>query len=695
MNTAVNTAKLYTIVVDFKGQLHTIDFNNQPVLKDKIENTLNLNSIHDADLKVKSLTFNKKGYTLNFDCLTVVSFLSDIHDTFLKLNRVSDALYLNNIDSYSIIKKALNDENRKVYYINTISNTFRIIAVHHSYNSPNDLLDQNENCLKVPFFVSAPIDAILNAYNEHKRTIQNSYKIYSHHLTEIERINTLIRYYSKCNPSLDLYKKPVQQIPECLKGNFGLIGITLFLQVTDKMKHSGFVFTDNKLHCVLNRQVGQSNQLIYVLQGKYKNMSYSKNWIKTYNSEIYVPYDYAYNAGIECYINDEEESTTDLSDLSFSHSCGYYNDDKTVHDGQLYDSEEIVTLYNGETCHIDDAYWVESENEYYPDDEVVIDIHGTCILSDNSIRYLGHYYSIHDNEVSTCCSCDDHFHIDQLTYSEQNDGNYCEECYEEESNDCLNRMDYSENVLDHKGFGTTDLYINKKPVYVGLELECLADSYDSDIESINSFIADTDYCIACKDGSLDDSYGVEFIFRPEGLKQQKSNVADLIYQIGHNVNNKTFDSYDDNYGLHVHISSHFLGKATKLKIQNFVNIHFDEFIGFIGGREATTFQRYKSERFNKLDTQRYNFVNILNSATIEYRFPAGVVNEEHINVNLELAQALTLYCKFELSLLLLRSNANTAMMNFIEWVNNHSDDYPLLTVVLNDKAKCKLISEAA
>ena len=90
-------------------------------------------------------------------------------------------------------------------------------------------------------------------------------------------------------------------------------------------------------------------------------------------------------------------------------------------------------------------------------------------------------------------------------------------------------------------------------------------------DEVNNFSSSCSYAIPTEDGSLDSSRGCEFIFRPEGLEVQKDNVNDLIDKIGSCLNHRTKDTYDEDYGLHVHASSHFLGFASKLKIQKFVS----------------------------------------------------------------------------------------------------------------------------
>lgn len=240
-------------------------------------------------------------------------------------------------------------------------------------------------------------------------------------------------------------------------------------------------------------------------------------------------------------------------------------------------------------------------------------------------------------------------------------------------------MSYDTDVLRVKGYGKTPLFINKKPVYVGLEIEALAIDDSGEIENINKFSTQSTYLVPTKDGSLDDDFGIEFIFRPEGLEEQKANVADFVDSVDCSLDH----DFNDNYGIHVHVSNHFLGKATKLKIQNFVSLNCKHYVT-IGGRESTGYQKVKDDHFNQLNRDRYQMVNILPAHTIEFRFPASIIEEDHINLNLENALATVMFCKFHLNLLDLRKDHETAFLQYCKFVKSNSAQYPLLAEKLDE-----------
>ena len=91
-------------------------------------------------------------------------------------------------------------------------------------------------------------------------------------------------------------------------------------------------------------------------------------------------------------------------------------------------------------------------------------------------------------------------------------------------------------------------------------------------------------------------------------------------------------------------------------------------------------------------------VNINNPKTIEFRFPAGIVSKNHINLNLENALAVTMFCKFELSVMTLRSDKSQAWEQYVAYVLKNKKQYPLLSEAMQsylaDKTK-QLANETA
>lgn len=396
----------------------------------------------------------------------------------------------------------------------------------------------------------------------------------------------------------------------------------------------------------------------------FYDLQYSKGFIlhdTSYNDitfdfngqsiELPLPIDYAYAEALEC--EDAERNSFNFDDdTKFSYSCGYYDSDKMiVINSCLYDREDTVKLYNGRMVHQDDAIWCDELSEYYPEDDCVQLVDGEWLPEHRTIRTAnGEYYSEYDENVSTCNACEEYYRYEDLRYSEHNDANYCENCYEERSNRLQNRLSYSTDVIDYHGFGDYQSKIQGKQVFIGFELECLA--FDDEIESLDDALNDMkygysgfNYCVPTCDGSLDDDFGVEFIFKPDSLKNHSENLLHFI----DNLDNYLHTTAGNGYGLHVHVSNNFLSSFDKIKIQNFAAIHDSE-LRFIGGRDETNYQPkkmlFKTSDMKNGNVNKYQAVNISPQDTIEFRFPLSLVDHLHIMRNLQLAYSLCLYVKY-------------------------------------------------
>lgn len=371
------------------------------------------------------------------------------------------------------------------------------------------------------------------------------------------------------------------------------------------------------------------------------------------NCNYPLPYDFAENNALS--FEDEDGDITELNmlhDVKFSYSCGYYDtNEKTVLDSKLCCLDDVVTLHDGKKCHIDDAVYCEALDEYYIYNDCNR-LHDDTYLPEHMTIYVnGEYYPEDDNDISTCEGCNDHFHYDDLIYSESQDASYCESCYPEYDKERLqNRLCYSSDVINYHGFGDHEMKIKGKSVYLGFELETLC--YDNNIDDIDGQLYDMkhghngfDYCIGTADGSLDGAHGIEFIFKPDSIVNHTENIQHFI----ENCSDYLYKSAGDGYGLHVHVSNHFLTDVDKVKIQNFASLH-DAKLRFIGGRDETIYQPkkaiLKTDDMKQGNRNKYQAVNISPSSTIEFRFPVSLVDELHIIRNLQLALSVCLYVKY-------------------------------------------------
>jgi len=95
------------------------------------------------------------------------------------------------------------------------------------------------------------------------------------------------------------------------------------------------------------------------------------------------------------------------------------------------ENDNYVTLHNGDRVHQDEARWLESEGDYYHEDDVIYsDLQDRDILYDDAIELVGEGFVTRDFEnYETCESTQDYYHIDDLTYSDY-DCCYYSEVYE-------------------------------------------------------------------------------------------------------------------------------------------------------------------------------------------------------------------------------------------------------------------------
>lgn len=455
----------------------------------------------------------------------------------------------------------------------------------------------------------------------------------------------------------DYLKKEFLVVNEQSFSEFDIVENTCFSKLFS-IENKSFKRTDDtsefSLYSELPTHISISAYNVRYTKGFIQHYDFRNDITFDFNNEVTtlpLPIGYVYDEALECLDSEKNEFTFD-DDTKFSYSCGYYDSEKMiVIDHYLVDRDYTVTLENGRTVHEDDAVWCDEIEEYHLLQDCTQLENGEWLPDNQVIRTAnGCYYSANDDEISTCSACDENFHYEDLTYNEHDECSYCENCYEEHSSRLKNRLCYSTNVINYHGYGDHQNKINDKLVYIGFELECLAD--ESEAEELDDMLKDMqhghcnfDYCVPTIDGSLDDNYGVEFIFKPDSLKNHSENLEHFI----DNVGNQLYKTAGNGYGLHVHVSNNFLSNFDKIKIQNFASIH-DAELRFIGGRDETNYQPKKmlgkTADMKKGNANKYQAVNISPASTIEFRFPVSLVDHGHIMRNLQLAYSLCLYVKY-------------------------------------------------
>lgn len=493
------------------------------------------------------------------------------------------------------------------------------------------------------------------------------------------------------------------QYPVSWKKPFGFSGIKadLLWLYAGKCKN-------NKLQLVMcnedgrlkfTRNLAEIHDVLFIKNNSYNSHYYPKNWIMGSNG-VFYPIKYAKKKNISVALSipnsmaQIEVGKINSLRMAFSHHYGYYDFSAyMVFENELHSRNNLVRLSDGEKVPSTLAVYVERLNANFKKSQCV-QVDGVWELKRDCIEYDCKWYHKSTDEILKCNLCG-RIH-ERSNFVNIGDSEYeilvCRSCNEDVYSRLM-RLCYSTDVINYKGFGNTSMKINGQGVYVGLELETYADFNSANrrevLTKLNKFAAGKqNYTVATRDGSLSDSNGVEYIFRPEGLNHQKRNVADFIQSIGDCL----AEDAGNGYGLHIHVSSHFLSEYDKIRIDNFVSI-FEKYFREIGGRAETEYQVKKKIKSNSQmrlkDDSKYKMVNIGRNGTIEYRFPKSLVNEVHINMNLEMALAVTMYCKYHLSSAKLdtRSDKATALKGFIDYVSANKMQYPLLNAENNAKIK--------
>lgn len=448
--------------------------------------------------------------------------------------------------------------------------------------------------------------------------------------------------------TLVIYEEAFNQLTIAEPNTYKVFSIEnkLFKKVADV---SGFaVYTEKPRHASIGHNDLHHAKHLILNDSNIDSVEYLAQ-----NCNYPLPYDFAENYALS--FEDEDGDIVELNlwhDVKFSYSCGYYDtSEKTVLDFKLYCSDDVVTLHNGEKAHIDDVVYCDALDGYYLSSDCVQLYDDSYLPEHMTVCVNDEYYAEDGGDISTCEGCNDHFHYEDLIYSESQDVYYCESCFTEYDIERLqNRLCYSSDVIDYHGFGDHEIKINGKGVFLGFELETLC--YDNNIDEIDGQLYDMkhgyngfDYCIGTADGSLDDAHGIEFIFKPDSIVNHTENIHHFI----DNCSDYLYKSAGDGYGLHVHVSNHFLTDADKVKIQNFASLH-DAKLRFIGGRGETNYQPKKMlgkiSDMKQGNRNKYQAVNISPSSTIEFRFPVSLVDELHIVRNLQLALSICLYVKY-------------------------------------------------
>lgn len=340
-------------------------------------------------------------------------------------------------------------------------------------------------------------------------------------------------------------------------------------------------------------------------------------------------------------------------------------------------NNKFVTCANcGEIVEIDDAHWVEGDEEYYCD-ECFDEVFTYCEHCDRLMRCEDAYtvYMDEDQEESEqwCERC-----VEWSSWT-------CEECGERYSDDVDHDDDYicskcESNVPPFKSM--TDTWKARrgvqgyswKPeplmcfvpeeaegaedrVYYGFELEVDKAPRDICIDDYADLVNDNSmYTYVKHDGSLHN--GMEIVSHPATLAYHMSK-KDTWEMIFNELISAGFKSHDaGTCGLHVHISLHSLEAKNPVAVNNmlFLLDHFwDKFVKFSRRTESQLEQwarRYSEihgdyqdwKRQAKGTRDRYYALNLQNKHTIEIRMFRGTLNLDTFMATLQFVDVLCNRC---------------------------------------------------
>lgn len=201
--------------------------------------------------------------------------------------------------------------------------------------------------------------------------------------------------------------------------------------------------------------------------------------------------------------------------------------------------------------------------------------------------------------------------------------------------------------------------------------------------------------IPTRDGSLDDTYGVEWVFRPTSNAQMKKDTAKFISRLGPYVHydstewdaeehgtededNYECDSYHT-YGMHIHQTATgvYRQKLAKIRLA-YMSAYFEDVMDDIGGREANRYAVNYTASDGVIDNlhnirqipnvfgvrknlisrvefmsqygSRYMRVNISGrKPTIEFRYPKSLMDANHVALNIDFAAAFMEFAGYKAS----------------------------------------------
>lgn len=338
--------------------------------------------------------------------------------------------------------------------------------------------------------------------------------------------------------------------------------------------------------------------------------------------------------------------------------------------------------------------WVRDEHYFYC---VISDRHYT---NDCRIRFGPEgdreYAALRELEASddhrVCDGCGGWFHIDDL-----DENGLCPACSGEGDTDSDDSEDESSIFQSYntrrypamRSHLTPEELSRRRQNFelqrflgVELEVEVRSGTLSRNASAHRVRKALGDFCIYKEDGSLHNGY--EIVTAPatfEFHKKAWQPFFDAEVQKGLMSDTTTA-------GLHVHVSKAALSELQIGKIMVFItNPAAKKFITYIARREANSYCDRAIKKHSDVtrgEGNRYQAVNLQNTATIEFRLFKGTIDKKHFFASLEFVEALIAFCSPGE-----RGMGGHDVTGFCQYVTAQRKQYPNLFQHLVDGQYCQ------
>ena len=305
------------------------------------------------------------------------------------------------------------------------------------------------------------------------------------------------------------------------------------------------------------------------------------------------------------------------------------------------------------------TYCSDSHN-FLLDDEIIID--GTCYNKDTV-------------EITNCVECGA-----RCVVQDTRDG-LCVNCLE----DSYHVQNYSMRVENALGFDKHTLKRKSDP-YLGIEMEFQVDKRKQGRLYVGDNLAG--HAMMKEDGSISD--GFEIVSRPA------SYLSHLHHYDSFLTNLPEYIHPHKSCGMHVHISRTAFSTMGAGKFVEFMNREDNKaFVKLVAGRGTTNYQNgdpdYTIKKPFRMEKRgeycnRYNFVNLNNSKTIELRIFATPANKKEFHIRMQFVKAMVDYCKPAIHAVPYKQQ--THFESFVSWLNNTKEEFKDLQNLIKESTIC-------